>query len=81
MYVCVYVYMNNRIFKTKVLVIWKNGPTENFVEYETRILVHEFSKIRLLEAGEMAQWPRELATFAEEPGLVPSTHMVVPNNF
>ena len=32
-----------------------------------------------LEAGEMAQWLRVLAILPEDPGSVPSTHVVAHN--
>ena len=36
-------------------------------------------KIDTSGAGEMAQWLRALSALAEDPGSIPSTHMVAKN--
>jgi hypothetical protein len=35
----------------------------------------------LCGAGDIAQWLEALAVLAEDPGLIPSIHMVIPNSY
>ena len=46
----------------------------------SKYIDHFLTKNNTIEAGEMSQWLRELASLPKDPGSIPSTHMAAHNH-